>query len=179
MVAPTPRMWTFGRYGESLPLNCRALALFQKESASTLSGYSMQFHLTLPGSDHGELRFGLAENAQHNTGDGQSGTNDPRDDRGVGVLEAEPKTKIKKPSLYKVLMLNDDYTPMEFVVHVLVNFFGKNEQQATQIMLHVHQKGVGICGIYTLEVAEAKVTQTIDFARQNNHPLQCEIEKDE
>ena len=106
---------------------------------------------------------------------------DDRDngDRGVGVLEAKPKTKTKKPSLYKVLMLNDDYTPMEFVVHVLVNFFGKTEEQATQIMLHVHQKGVGVCGVYTLEVAEAKVTHTIDFARQNNHPLQCEIEKDD
>ena len=101
------------------------------------------------------------------------------DGRGVGVLEAKPKAKTKKPSLYKVLMLNDDYTPMEFVVHVLVNFFGRSEEQATQIMLHVHQKGVGVCGVYTLEVAEAKVTQTIDFARQNNHPLQCEIEKDD
>ena len=101
------------------------------------------------------------------------------DGRGVGVLEAKPKAKTKKPSLYKVLMLNDDYTPMEFVVHVLVNFFGKSDEQATQIMLHVHQKGVGVCGVYTLEVAEAKVTQTIDFARQNNHPLQCEIEKDD
>lgn len=101
------------------------------------------------------------------------------DGRGIGVLEAKPKAKTKKPSLYKVLMLNDDYTPMEFVVHVLVNFFGKSDEQATQIMLHVHQKGVGVCGVYTLEVAEAKVTQTIDFARQNNHPLQCEIEKDD
>ena len=98
---------------------------------------------------------------------------------GVGVLEAKPKAKTKKPSLYKVLMLNDDYTPMEFVVHVLKQYFGKTDEQAVQIMLHVHQKGIGVCGLYTLEVAEAKVTQTIDFARQNNHPLQCEIEKDD
>lgn len=104
---------------------------------------------------------------------------DPGNGNGIGVLEAKPKAKSKKPSLYKVLMLNDDYTPMEFVVHVLVNFFGKTEEQATQIMLHVHQRGVGVCGVYTLEVAEAKVTKTMDFARQNNHPLQCEIEKED
>ena len=136
----------------------------------------MQFYPHLTASNHNGYRLGLAEN---NGGDEKSGRNDPRDGHGVGVLEAKPKTKTKKPSLYKVLMLNDDYTPMDFVVHVLVNFFGKNEEQATQIMLHVHQKGVGVCGIYTLEVAEAKVTRTIDFARQNNHPLQCEIEKDD
>ena len=106
---------------------------------------------------------------------------DPRkpgnDDDGVGVVtKTEPKTK--KPSLYKVLLLNDDYTPMEFVVHILEQFFRKNREEATRIMLHVHQKGVGICGVYTYEVAEAKVTQVIDFARQNNHPLQCTMEKE-
>lgn len=106
---------------------------------------------------------------------------DPRkpddDDSGVGVVtKTEPKTK--KPSLYKVLLLNDDYTPMEFVVHILERFFRKNREESTRIMLHVHQKGVGICGVYTYEVAEAKVTQVIDFARQNNHPLQCTMEKE-
>jgi ATP-dependent Clp protease adaptor protein ClpS len=87
-------------------------------------------------------------------------------------------TKTKKPSLYKVLLLNDDYTPMEFVVHVLERFFNKGREDATQIMLHVHQKGVGICGVYTYEVAETKVTQVLDFAREHQHPLQCTMEKE-
>ena len=87
-------------------------------------------------------------------------------------------TKTKKPSLYKVLLLNDDYTPMEFVVHVLERFFNKGREDATQIMLHVHQKGVGICGVFTYEVAETKVTQVLDFARQHQHPLQCTMEKE-
>ena len=92
------------------------------------------------------------------------------------VVKSRPKTK--KPSLYKVLMLNDDYTPMEFVVHVLERFFGKNHEEATQIMLHVHRRGVGICGIYTYEVAETKVTQVVDYARKHQHPLQCTLEKE-
>ena len=92
------------------------------------------------------------------------------------VVKAKPKTK--KPSMYKVLMLNDDYTPMEFVVDVLQHIFQKNREEATQIMLHVHQKGVGVCGVYTYEVAETKVTQTVDYARKNQHPLQCTLEKE-
>ena len=88
------------------------------------------------------------------------------------------RTKTKKPSMYKVLMLNDDYTPMEFVVHVLERFFGKNREEATRIMLHVHQRGVGICGVYTYEVAETKVNQVMDFARRHQHPLQCTLEKE-
>ena len=96
---------------------------------------------------------------------------------GTGVfVKAKPKTK--KPAMYKVLMLNDDYTPMEFVVHILERFFSKNRQEATRIMLHVHRRGVGICGVYTYEVAETKVTQVMDFARQHQHPLQCTLEKD-
>ena len=91
-------------------------------------------------------------------------------------LDIKPKTKI--PSLYRVLMMNDDYTPMEFVVHVLEQFFSKNQDEATQIMLHVHQKGVGVCGVFTYEVAETKVNQTMDMARQHQHPLQCTIEKE-
>ena len=75
-------------------------------------------------------------------------------------------------------MLNDDYTPMEFVVHVLERFFSKTREEATKIMLHVHQRGVGVCGVYSFEVAETKVTQVMDFARQNDHPLQCTLEKD-
>lgn len=91
------------------------------------------------------------------------------------VVKAKPKTK--KPSMYKVVMLNDDYTPMEFVVLVLERFFSKNREEATQIMLHVHQRGVGVCGVFTYEVAETKVTQVMDFARQQQHPLQCTLEK--
>ncbi len=103
-----------------------------------------------------------------------------RDDDGQGqtgvITRTEPKTK--KPSMYKVLLLNDDYTPMEFVVHVLQSFFAKSVEDATTIMLHVHQKGVGVCGVYTFEVAETKVTQVMDFARKHGHPLQCTLEKD-
>jgi ATP-dependent Clp protease adaptor protein ClpS len=100
-----------------------------------------------------------------------------RDEGGTGVVvKTVPKTK--KPALYKVLLLNDDYTPMEFVVLVLERFFNKSSEDATRIMLHVHQKGVGICGVYTFEVAETKVTQVMDFARKHQHPLQCTLEKE-
>ncbi len=92
------------------------------------------------------------------------------------VVKARPKTR--KPAMYKVLMLNDDYTPMEFVVHVLERFFQKTREEATRIMLHVHRRGVGVCGAFTYEVAETKVTQVMDLARQNQHPLQCTIEKE-
>ena len=94
----------------------------------------------------------------------------------VGVA-TKTRAKAKKPSQYKVLMLNDDYTPMEFVVLVLKRFFGMDLEQATRVMLHVHQRGVGVCGIFTYEVAETKVNQVMDFARQNQHPLQCTLEK--
>jgi ATP-dependent Clp protease adaptor protein ClpS len=86
--------------------------------------------------------------------------------------------QVKKPSRYKVLLLNDDYTPMEFVIMVLEQFFGKSREDAYAIMMHVHQKGVGVCGVYTFEVAETKVTQVMDFAKQNSHPLQCTLEKE-
>ena len=92
------------------------------------------------------------------------------------VTKTRPKTK--RPSLYKVLLLNDDYTPMEFVIHVLEKFFGKSAEEATLITLHVHHKGVGICGVYTFEVAETKVALVMDFARQYQHPLQCTMEKE-
>jgi ATP-dependent Clp protease adaptor protein ClpS len=92
------------------------------------------------------------------------------------VTRAKPKTK--KPSLYRVLVLNDDYTPMEFVVYVLENFFNKSREDATLIMLHVHQNGVGVCGVYSYEVAETKVAQVLDLARRNQHPLQCTMEKE-
>jgi ATP-dependent Clp protease adaptor protein ClpS len=107
----------------------------------------------------------MSEDKQHNGGTST----------GI-IVKAKPKTK--KPSMYKVLMLNDDYTPMEFVIHVLEQFFSKNREEATRIMLHVHQRGVGICGVFTYEVAETKVTQVIDYARQHQHPLQCTLEKE-
>jgi Uncharacterized conserved protein len=88
------------------------------------------------------------------------------------------RTKTRKPALYKVLMLNDDYTPMEFVIHVLERFFSKSREEATRIMMHVHRRGVGVCGVFTYEIAETKVTQVMDLARQSQHPLQCTIEKE-
>lgn len=95
----------------------------------------------------------------------------------TGIV-TKTRSKTKKPAMYKVLLLNDDYTPMEFVVDVLERFFSKKNEEAVQIMLHVHQKGVGVCGIYTYEIAETKVTQVVDYARENQHPLQCTLEKD-
>ena len=91
------------------------------------------------------------------------------------ITKTKPQTK--RPNLYRVLILNDDYTPMEFVVHVLERFFNKDHEAATRIMLHVHHHGIGECGIYTYEVAETKVTQVMDFARKHQHPLQCVMEK--
>ena len=91
-------------------------------------------------------------------------------------LDIKPKTKI--PSLYRVLMMNDDYTPMEFVIEVLEKFFQKNREEATQIMLHVHQRGVGVCGIYAYDLAETKATQVMNYARKYEHPLQVQLEKE-
>jgi ATP-dependent Clp protease adaptor protein ClpS len=102
------------------------------------------------------------------------------DDRGNGPsigLATRTRTRTKKPTPYRVLMLNDDYTPMEFVVLCLQRFFRMNMEEATRVMLHVHQRGVGVCGVFSYEVAETKVSQVIDFARQNQHPLQCTLEK--
>jgi ATP-dependent Clp protease adaptor protein ClpS len=98
------------------------------------------------------------------------------DSPGTAVI-SKTRTKPKRPSLYRVLILNDDYTPMEFVVHVLEKFFNKDVETATKIMLHVHHHGIGECGIFTYEVAETKVTQVMDFARKHQHPLQCVMEK--
>ena len=104
-------------------------------------------------------------------------TNDDDND-GNGQLVIDSRTRTKKPSMYKVIMLNDDYTPMEFVVYVLQRFFGRSSGEATQIMLNVHQRGVGVCGIYSFEVAESKAQKTIDYARKNDHPLQLQLEKE-
>ncbi|MDE1151804.1 MAG: ATP-dependent Clp protease adapter ClpS [Micavibrio sp.] len=95
----------------------------------------------------------------------------------VGVL-TRTRAVTKKPAMYRVLLLNDDFTPMDFVVHVLERFFGKNNQEALEIMMHVHRRGVGICGTYTYEVAETKVNLVMDYARKNEHPLQCTMEKE-
>ena len=96
---------------------------------------------------------------------------------GVGVA-TKTRTRTAKPALYRVLLLNDDYTPMEFVVLTLQRFFKMTIEDATRVMLHVHQRGVGVCGIFTYEVAETKVNQVIDFAREHQHPLQCTMEKE-
>jgi len=108
-------------------------------------------------------------------GPGRGGDHDDGDQQ-IGIA-TKTRTKPKKPSQFKVLMLNDDYTPMEFVVLVLKRFFQMDLEQATRVMLHVHQKGVGVCGIFPYEIAETKVNQVMDFARENQHPLQCTLEK--
>jgi ATP-dependent Clp protease adaptor protein ClpS len=104
--------------------------------------------------------------------------NPPGGGDGLGLV-TQTRVKTKKPSLYRVLLLNDDYTPMEFVVYILERYFNRSREQATRIMLHVHQKGVGLCGVYTYEVAETKVAQVLDLAKRHEHPLQCVMEKDD
>ena len=96
----------------------------------------------------------------------------------TGSVVLEDKPEIKEPPLYQVVLINDDYTPMEFVVHVLQHFFNMSGSQATAIMLNVHRRGVGVCGVYSYEVAEAKATKVMDYARQNEHPLQLQLEKE-
>jgi len=129
----------------------------------------------------------LSRNIRQAAPDGGSRRMEPRladDDKkrregsppGTAVI-TKTKPQTKRPSLYRVLILNDDYTPMEFVVHVLERFFNKDHESATRIMLHVHHHGIGECGIYTYEVAETKVTQVMDFARKHQHPPHCVTEK--
>jgi ATP-dependent Clp protease adaptor protein ClpS len=96
-----------------------------------------------------------------------------------GLVVEETRPKVKQPPMYKVILLNDDYTPMEFVVHVLENFFRMGREQATRVMLNVHTQGKGVCGIFTREVSETKVAQVNDYARTNNHPLLCDMEEAE
>jgi ATP-dependent Clp protease adaptor protein ClpS len=103
----------------------------------------------------------------------------PNEEDGPQVgLATRTRPKTKKPDMYKVLLLNDDFTPMEFVVQILQNIFHRDHEAATKIMLHVHQRGVGVCGVYSYEVAETKVVQVVDVARQNQHPLRCTMEKE-
>lgn len=97
-------------------------------------------------------------------------------DNSEGLVVQEAKPIVKRPSLYKVVIMNDDYTPMEFVVHILENFFLMNREKATQIMLHVHVQGKGLCGVFTKEIAETKVNQVNDYSREHQHPLLCSME---
>jgi len=101
----------------------------------------------------------------------------PGDNFETGII-TKYKPKNKRPPLYKVMLLNDDYTPMEFVVHVLERFFNRSREDATRIMLHVHRSGVGICGVFTYEVAETKVAAVTDFAQRHQHPLKCTMERE-
>ncbi len=102
---------------------------------------------------------------------------DEREQRDGDLAVERAKPKLKRPPLYKVLLLNDDYTPMEFVVHVLEQFFGMDRERATQVMLHVHTRGMGVCGVYSKDIAETKVAQVNDHSRANQHPLLCTLEE--
>ena len=106
----------------------------------------------------------------------EDGQNNSDQDFQRGIL-LETKQEVKKPSMYNVVLINDDYTPMEFVIDILQMFFNKKKEEATQIMLHVHKKGIGVCGTYTYEVAESKCKSVIIYAKKNEHPLQCTVEK--
>lgn len=110
------------------------------------------------------------------SGEGVPADNNNEEEESGLLLKTRPKTK--KPEMYKVVLLNDDYTPMEFVIHILERFFQKNREEATDVMMHVHRRGVGICGVYTHEIAETKVNQVMDFAKANEQPLQCISEKE-
>ena len=134
------------------------------------AGFDQRVEMTPDWNERPKAMAGYRARMQGDDESGRTGG------RGTAVI-TRTRTKTKKPSLYRVLLLNDDYTPMEFVIHVLERFFQKNRDEATRIMLHVHNHGVGECGIYTFEVAETKVTQVMDFARQHQHPLQCVMEK--
>lgn len=101
----------------------------------------------------------------------------PEDERDSDLTVREAKPKLRRPPMYKVLLINDDYTPMDFVVHVLEVFFGMSHEKATQVMLHVHTRGVGVCGVYTRDIAETKVARVNEHARANRHPLLCTMEE--
>jgi len=102
---------------------------------------------------------------------------DPFKDNDGGLAVQEAKPRLKKPPLYKVMLLNDDFTPMDFVVEILTDFFNMSEDRATQVMLQVHTQGVGVCGTYTQDVAETKVYIVNDYSRENHHPLMCTMEE--
>ena len=165
---------------------CHCRVTRSVESTYDVQVYNMFFRrvaLPVPMNMRDELIWTMAPIPAKSTltsasgGDEDTGRPGGGNGAGTGVITStRPKTQ--KPSMYKVLLLNDDYTPMEFVVHVLERFFNKSADDAMQIMLHVHRRGVGICGVYPYEIAESKVTQVMDFARKHQHPLQCILEKD-
>ena len=136
----------------------------------------MQFESDISGLSAPDLLVRAVTGASAIRAAGDDDPHGPDGDDLIG-LATRTRTRPKKPSMFKVLMLNDDYTPMEFVVLVLKRFFHMDLEQATRVMLHVHQRGVGVCGIFPYEIAETKVNQVMDFARQNQHPLQCTLEK--
>ena len=129
---------------------------------------------------HGIVKKSLSESPfiVRMNGNEDNGSVGGGDDVGTGIA-TRTRTRTKRPSMYRVLLLNDDYTPMEFVIYVLERYFNESREQATQIMLHVHNHGVGVCGVFTFEVAETKVAQVLDLARRNEHPLQCTMEKED
>lgn len=130
-------------------------------------------HATRAQDPHASRRAGPVRGANDDEDGGKGRSNGKQDTATI----AKPKTRSKRPSLYRVLLLNDDYTPMEFVVLILQDVFNKTREDAMRIMLHVHNKGVGECGVYPFEVAETKVARVMDAARKNQHPLQCVMEK--
>jgi ATP-dependent Clp protease adaptor protein ClpS len=147
---------------------------------SAMQGSNISLEQTLDcdrAASQGRAPQGLAAQAvgERAAGDGDKKRAGDRNPGTAVITKTKPQTK--RPNLYRVLILNDDYTPMEFVVHVLERFFNKDREAATQIMLHVHHHGIGECGVFTYEVAETKVTQVMDFARKHQHPLQCVMEK--
>ena len=120
----------------------------------------------------------LQYNIQMITPSSMSDSDKPNEEGTIGDIKLETKPKTKIPALYRVLMMNDDYTPMEFVIEVLEKFFQKSREESTQIMLHVHQRGVGVCGVYAYDVAETKAMQVMNYARKYEHPLQVQLEKE-
>ena len=129
--------------------------------------FDNKLNLILNNSMKTRLSFVMNKNDDKNENDNTDGNI---------KLATDPQTKI--PALYRVLMMNDDYTPMEFVIEVLEKFFQKNREEATQIMLHVHQRGVGVCGVYAYDLAETKAMQVMNYARKYEHPLQVQLEKE-
>ena len=123
-----------------------------------------------------DLTFGVPVAMAGKAGDGDDARDGGTGDAGTGIA-TKLRTRVKRPSMYRVLLLNDDYTPMDFVVMILQQVFHRSQEDATRIMLHVHTQGVGECGVYPFEVAESKVTRVMDQARKNQHPLQCVMEK--
>ena len=156
--------------GELTSEICEALTAGHRCEAGT--GLSHRASMAPPGHEaRREKRAARAAKEPRKDGGSDDG-------RGSGTaVITRTRTQTRRPGMYRVLLLNDDYTPMEFVVAVLRKYFSKGPEEATRIMLHVHQHGVGECGVFTYEVAETKVTQVMDYARKHQHPLQCIMEK--